>query len=104
MLLQISELQKSLADTCDKLTQAMNDKAELQSDLESTKKEKSVIDTKLSEEKVRTCTVHTVYIVIILCTCTCTVHPIFYMYMYIACTCTCMFTCKCFVYHYHPTI
>ncbi len=52
LLLQISELQKSLADSCDKLTQAMSDRAELQSDLESNKKEKSIIDTKLSEEKV----------------------------------------------------
>ena len=56
LLIQISELQTALFNTQDKLTQALSEKTELQSDLESTKREKSIIDMKLSEEKVPACT------------------------------------------------
>ena len=52
LLIQISELQTALINTQDKLTQALSEKTELQSDLESIKREKSIIDMKLSEEKV----------------------------------------------------
>ena len=62
-------------DTRNQRDDALRDKTEVQSLLESTRKEMAVFETKLNEEKVtiaskmyytRTCTVHN--------TCTCTCH------------------------------
>ena len=50
LVLQITEMENSLADTPGKLTQAMSDQTILQ--IESIKKEKSIVVTKLHEEEV----------------------------------------------------